>query len=194
MANKRREMTPYESSLFAEMKKLSKRANQRIVRLERETGFQEGFATKQLADYLSTDALNAWTPKGRVAVKSSLSAFEMKKVIKATKKFLNQETSRVAGVKAYQKRYEDKTGLKLTKERLNALFQAERNYTWIYDYFGASEKTAGGIFWDWEREHKNDDFETWLDNIRVYVYDRILDEKLYNDLLSLYEYAKGVNG
>ena len=193
MAQKR-EMTPYEASLFVEMKKLSKRANQRIVRLERETGLQESFATKQLADYLSTDKLNAWTEKGRVTAKTSLSAKQMKDVIKVTKKFLNQETSRVAGVKAYQKRYEDKTGLKLTKERLNALFQAERNYTWIYEYFGASEKTAGGIFWDWEREHKNDDFETWLDNIRVYLYERTLDEKLYNDLLSLYEYAKGVNG
>ena len=192
--SKKIEMTPYEASLFVEMKKLSKRANQRIVRLERETGLKESFATKQLADYLSSDKLNAWTEKGRVTAKTSLSAKQMKDVIKATKKFLNQETSRVAGVKAYQKRYEDKTGLKLTKERLNALFQAERNYTWIYEYFGASEKTAGGIFWDWEREHKNDDFETWLDNIRVYLYERTLDEKLYNDLLSLYEYAKGVNG
>lgn len=190
----KREMTPYEASLFVEMKRLSKRANQRIVRLERETGLQESFATKQLADYLSTDKLNAWTEKGRVTAKTSLSAKQMKDVIKATKKFLNQETSRVAGVKAYQKRYEEKTGLKITKERLNALFQAERNYTWIYEYFGASEKTAGGIFWDWEREHKNDDFETWLDNIRVYLYERTLDEKLYNDLLALYEYAKGVNG
>lgn len=190
----KREMTPYEASLFVEMKKLSKRANQRIVRLERETGLQESFATKQLADYLSTDKLNAWTEKGRVTAKTSLSAKQMKDVIKATKKFLNQETSRVAGVKAYQKRYEEKTGLKLTKERLNALFQSERNYTWIYEYFGASEKSAGGIFWDWEREHKNDDFETWLDNIRVYLYERTLDEKLYNDLLALYEYAKGVNG
>lgn len=157
-------------------------------------GLQNGFATKQLADYLSTDKLNAWTEKGRVTAKKSLSAKQMKDVIKATKKFLNQETSRVAGVKAYQKRYEEKTGLKLTKERLNALFQSERNYTWIYEYFGASEKSAGGIFWDWEREHKNDDFETWLDNIRVYLYERTLDEKLYNDLLALYEYAKGVNG
>lgn len=192
--SKKIEMTPYEASLFSEMKKLSKRANQRIVRLERETGVQEAFAIKQLADYLSSDKLNAWTEKGRVTAKTSLSAKQMKDVIKATKKFLNQETSRVAGVKAYQKRYEEKTGLKLTKERLNALFQAERNYTWIYEYFGASEKTAGGIFWDWEREHKNDDFETWLDNIRVYLYERTLDEKLYNDLLALYEYAKGVNG
>lgn len=42
MANKK-EMTPYEASLFAEMKKLSKRANQRIVRLEIETGIKERF-------------------------------------------------------------------------------------------------------------------------------------------------------
>lgn len=118
----------------------------------------------------------------------------MRDTIKATKQFLQQDVSRVAGVKVYQKKYEDLTGLKLTKKRLNALFQSERNYTWIYQYFGASEKSAGGIFWDWEREHKNEDFSTWLENIRVYLYDKTLDEKLYNDLLSLYEYAKGVKG
>ena len=39
-------MTPYEVSLFNEMKKLSKRANQRIVRLERETGIKERICNK----------------------------------------------------------------------------------------------------------------------------------------------------
>lgn len=62
MANKIN-LTPYEASLFAEMKKLSKRANQRIVRLERETGLQDSFAIKQLKDYLSSEKVNTWTEK-----------------------------------------------------------------------------------------------------------------------------------
>lgn len=40
--------------LFNELKKLSKTANQRILRLERLTGEKETFAVKQLTDYLST--------------------------------------------------------------------------------------------------------------------------------------------
>lgn len=85
----KREMTPYEASIFSEMKKLSKRANQRILRLERLTGANEPFATKQLADYLSSNLLNVWTRKGRVGVKSDLSVLQMKSVIKATKQFLD---------------------------------------------------------------------------------------------------------
>lgn len=57
------EMTPQQASLFSEMKKLSKQANQRIVRLERYAETNEPFATKQLADYLSSSTLNAWTSK-----------------------------------------------------------------------------------------------------------------------------------
>ena len=62
MANKIN-LTPYEASLFAEMKKLSKRANQRIVRLERETRVKDSFAIKQLKDYLSSNAVQTWTEK-----------------------------------------------------------------------------------------------------------------------------------
>lgn len=42
-------MTPYEASLFNEMKKLSKRANQRILRLERETGIKERICNKTIS-------------------------------------------------------------------------------------------------------------------------------------------------
>lgn len=57
------EMTPEQASLFNQMKKLSKQANQRILRLERYSGTNEPFATKQLADYLSSSTLNLWTKK-----------------------------------------------------------------------------------------------------------------------------------
>lgn len=63
MASRKVEMTPEQASLFSEMKKLSKRANQRIVRLERETGLQDSFAIKQLKDYLSSEKVNTWTKK-----------------------------------------------------------------------------------------------------------------------------------
>lgn len=57
------EMTPQQASLFNQLKKLSKQANQRIVRLERYAETSEPFAVKQLADYLSSSNLNIWTSK-----------------------------------------------------------------------------------------------------------------------------------
>lgn len=57
------EMTPQQASLFNQLKKLSKQANQRILRLERYAETSEPFAVKQLADYLSSSKLDIWTKK-----------------------------------------------------------------------------------------------------------------------------------
>lgn len=194
--SKKIEMTPYEASLFSEMKKLSKRANQRIVRLERETGVQEAFATKQLADYLSSEQVKGWTAKGRVTASKSLSATQMKAIIKATKQFLKADTSRVAGAKQYVEKISKQAGFKVPYHEASSMYQAERNYTWIYEYFGASEKSGGSYFWDFAREARDEhwDKETFIDNIMVYLHDRVLDEKLRADLEALYSYALGVNG
>ena len=57
------EMTPQQASLFNQLKKLSKQANQRIVRLERYAETSEPFAVKQLVDYMSSSKLELWTKK-----------------------------------------------------------------------------------------------------------------------------------
>ena len=56
-------MTPQQASLFNQLKKLSKQANQRILRLERYAQTKEPFAVKQLVDYLSSSKLELWTKK-----------------------------------------------------------------------------------------------------------------------------------
>lgn len=63
----RKVLTPEEQELFNELKKLSKRANQRIVRLERAFG-KDTWATKYLKEKLETEPVQAWTTKGRVKV------------------------------------------------------------------------------------------------------------------------------
>ena len=62
----KKEMSYQEQQLFNELKKLAKRANQRLLRMERLTGEQGLFASKQLYDYL--DRVNGLTLKGRVRV------------------------------------------------------------------------------------------------------------------------------
>ena len=84
---------------------------------------------------MSSDVVNVWTKKGRVGVKSTLSAQQMKSVIKATRNFLKQDTSRVAGVKAFQKSVTTKAGKKVSYKQANALYQAQTNYNWIYHKF-----------------------------------------------------------
>lgn len=95
---KKKELTREEQELFNELKKLSKRANQRIVRLEREFG-KDTWATKYLKEKLATEPLQAWTISGRVKANKSMTVTQMKATIKATNEFLNSSISTKRGIK-----------------------------------------------------------------------------------------------
>lgn len=97
------EMTAEQARLYTELKKLSKRANQRIVRLEREFG-TENLAIRNLRDKLAIEPLQAWTVSGRVKVNKSMSEIQMKATIKATNQFLNSKLSTRTGIKKAKKK------------------------------------------------------------------------------------------
>ena len=97
------EMTAEQARLYTELKKLSKRANQRIVRLEREFG-TENIAIRNLRDKLAIEPLQAWTFKGRVKVNKSMTEIQMKATIKATNQFLNSKLSTRSGIKKAKKK------------------------------------------------------------------------------------------
>lgn len=98
MPRVKKELTREEQELFSELKKLSKRANQRIVRLEREFG-KDTWATKYLKEKLATEPLQSWSISGRVKANKSMTVTQMKATIKATKEFLNSSISTKRGVK-----------------------------------------------------------------------------------------------
>ena len=98
MPRVKKELTREEQELFNELKKLSKRANQRIVRLEREFG-KDTWATKYLKEKLATEPLQAWTVSGRVKANKTMTVTQMKATIKATREFLNSSISTKRGVK-----------------------------------------------------------------------------------------------
>lgn len=89
----KKEMTPSEQKLFNDLKKLSKRANQRLVRLERLTGEKGTFASKQLYDYLDSSELKALSKTGRIRVSKEFSFTQLKAIIKATMQFLESPES-----------------------------------------------------------------------------------------------------
>lgn len=92
------ELTQEERELFTELKKLSKRANQRILRLEREFG-RDTWATKYLKEKLTTEPLQAWTKSGRVKASKKMTIHQMRDTIKATNEFLNSSISTKSGIK-----------------------------------------------------------------------------------------------
>lgn len=60
MPKKKINLNEKQQLLYNELKKLSKRANQRIVRLERSFD-KDTWATKKLKEKLSIEKLGAWT-------------------------------------------------------------------------------------------------------------------------------------
>lgn len=179
-------MTKEEQLLYNEMRKLSKRANQRILRIERLTGITNAFSIKQLQDYLSSDVLKAWTKKGRVSMSKKFSETQMRAVIKATNEFLSSGVSTIKEISEYRQKLSAREGIPLSIKDVNLLYQIRKNYEWIYDYFGSD-------FWDLARESVKENWteEKFIDRVFSHISDRTLDEELRRDLQDLYEYTRG---
>lgn len=102
-------LTGKQSKLYNQIRLEVKRANQRLVRLERAYGTNT-WASKKLQSRLNTEIVNGWTESGRIKLNKSMSISQLKAVAKATKLFNNSKTSTVKGVKETIKN--TKTGLR----------------------------------------------------------------------------------
>lgn len=99
--------------LYNEVLKEVKRANQRLVRIERETG-RNSWAGKRLESKLDS-YINAWTDSGRVRINKSMSMTKLHAIQKATRQFLESQTSTVGGIKKTIKN--QKQGIKQSLSR-----------------------------------------------------------------------------
>lgn len=181
---KKIEMTKEEQKLYNELVKLAKRANQRIVRLERLTGIKESFATKQLADYLSAYPVQGWSTKGRVRVSKNFTETQMISIIKATTVFLEDiENSLISGIKKQKKEVEKSIGKPITYSQLNTLYNASELYKWANDEFGSKfwKDFAPLVF----EKTKNE----WVEYCATYI-DKINDLTVKDRLKVLYDYLK----
>ena len=171
-----------KEELFNELKKLSKRANQRILRLERLTGIEEPFAVKQLYDYLSS--VDGISEKGRVRVSKKFNETQMIAIIKATKNFLEDEkNSTISGVKKQKAEIEKSLGKPVSYSQINTLYSASSLYQWANDEFGSRfwKDFAPLVF----TQPKNE----WVEYCAMYI-DKINDITVLNKLRVLYDYLK----
>lgn len=173
-------MTNEELKYYNELKKLSKRANQRLVRLEREFG-KDSWGAKELKSLLDNEQLKGWTVTGRVKVNKSMDIETMQAIIKATEKFLkNKATSTVSGIKKIRKKqienikksqanfnvdtgdFEDLSYSEA--ESLYSIFE-DKNYQNISSYMKASEVWALIS----EAKENNMTKNQFLDNVKNYI-------------------------
>lgn len=174
-------MTSEESILYNDLKKLVKRANQRIVRLERLVESQGEFATKQLYDYLESEVLQAKTKQGRIKI-SDLNQEQMQAVKQAVEEFLNDPFSTTGNIKKYKRKIEKSLGMKITYKELSAMYAARELWKWVDDEYGS-------LFWiDFAPRIFAEDKETWVDFAAKYT--ETNDEDVKEKLRRIYDYIR----
>lgn len=181
---KKIEQTPDEAILYRDLQKLVKRANQRLLRIERETGEKGTFAAKQLYDYLGSSELNAITQTGRIRLRKSYNMTQMQAIKKATEKYLKEPTSKVRGVRKYKEKVSEESGKPLDYSQANTIYQARKDFWWIYDYLTPSEFWAIGN----TCKEYNWSVEKFIDEISSHI-DLVMDEDLRFSLIELYNYV-----
>ena len=170
---KKKELTKEQQELYTELKKLAKRANQRLVRLEREFGINT-WASKKLQNRLVADPLQAWTSKNRVRVNKSMNITQMRATLKAVNQFLNSKTSTKRGIKQIKKTTIKSIAIslgtddeELTNEQAEVLYDmlSDDYVTDILRYIPASE------FWALIEEAKEmkDTEKSFIDRIKAYI-------------------------
>lgn len=170
---KKKELTKEQQELYTELKKLTKRANQRLVRLEREFGTNT-WASKKLMNRLVADPLQAWTSKNRVRVNKSMNITQMRAILKAVNQFLNSKTSTKRGIKQIKKTTIKNIAIslgtddeELTNEQAEVLYDmlSDDYVTDILRYIPASE------FWSLIEEAKEmkDTEQSFINRIKTYI-------------------------
>lgn len=188
---KKIEMTPEQEQLYSELRLMVKKANQRLLRLERLTGKKGTFGAKQLYDYLGISQINAISETGRIKLSKKYSVNQLLMIRKATRQFLESGASTEKEVKRriakYEAQIEKETGKKkkISAEQADVLYRSGKNYTWIYEYIPKSE------FWGiWVPTAKIQGWDviTWQEEISERIRQE-LDEELKADLEALYYYV-----
>ena len=123
---------PKNPELYEEVRKLVKKANQRLVRLERNFGVNS-WGSKKLRNELDIETLNAWTSSNRIRFNKKMTETQLNAIKKATQSFISSKTSRVKGVKQVQKKQIE--GLRRSLSSPDLIVSVEDTET-LYNFFG----------------------------------------------------------
>lgn len=168
-----------------ELNKLIKTANMRLSRLEKLTGLKSSFAAQELKDYLDTDKIKGWSPIGRIRILPNMTESQKIAIEKATKNFLKDELSTIAGVKNLTAKYSKETGKEISFRYSARIYGAYRNWKYYQRKYDLDSK-----FWkDIAPEVDDNSKEAFIDIVSRYINTEI-DKSVERDLSELYNYLK----
>lgn len=185
----KKEMTTEEKELYNDLKMLVKRANQRLVRLERLTAEKESFSAKQLFDYLSSEKLKAVTKTKRIKTEN-FNLEQMEAIKSAVENFLDKDSlSTVSNIKKYKAKVEKAIGTKVSFKDLSSIYKARDLWKW-------SEEQYGSAFWtDFAPRILEQNKNEWIEFAKTYSQEGN-DLELKEKLSQIYDYIQkhGIKG
>lgn len=185
----KKEMTTEEKELHNDLKMLVKRANQRLVRLERLTGEKDSFSSKQLFDYLSSEKLKAVTKTNRIKTEN-FNLEQMEAIKNAVEKFLDKDSlSTVSNIKKHKAKVEKAIGTKVSFKDLSAIYKARDLWKWTDEQYGSA-------FWtDFAPRILEQNKNEWIEFAKLYSQEGN-DLELQGKLSQIYDYIQkhGVRG
>ena len=185
----KKEMTTEEKELYNDLKMLVKRANQRLVRLERLTGEKDSFSSKQLFDYLSSEKLKAVTKTNRIKTEN-FNLEQMEAIKNAVENFLDKDSlSTVSNIKKYKAKVEKAIGTKVSFKDLSTIYKARDSWKW-------AEEQYGSAFWtDFAPRILDQNKNEWIEFAKLYSQEGN-DLELQGKLSQIYDYIQkhGIRG
>ena len=178
----KKELNQEEQILYNELKKLAKRANQRILRIERLTGEKGLFSAKQLYDYL--DVVEGISKTGRIRVSKNFSKIQMEGILKATKNYLEDTANTTQReLKRRKVELEKSVGKSISWRQFSTFYEASELYKWATEEFGSK-------FWkDFAPRVYTMSKLSWIEFCASYI-DKVNDIDILDRLKALYDYLK----
>ena len=179
----KREMTLEEKELYNDLKKLVKRANQRLVTMEKLVGEKDSFASKQLFDFLSSEKLKAVTKTNRIKTEN-FNLEQMEAIKSAVENFLDKDSlSTITNIKKYKAKVEKAIGTEVSFKDLSAIYRARDLWKWAEDQYGSA-------FWtDFAPRILDQNKNEWIKFAKTYA-EEGNDLELKEKLSQIYDYIQ----
>jgi len=179
----KKEMTSEEKELYGELRTLVKRANQRLLSLERLVGEKDSFAAKQLFDYLSSEKLKAVTKTNRIKTEN-FNLEQMGAIKSAVENFLDKDSlSTITNIKKYKAKVEKALGTEISFKDLSAIYRARDLWKWAEDQYGSA-------FWtDFAPRILDQNKNEWIKFAKTYA-EEGNDLELKEKLSQIYDYIQ----
>ena len=174
--------------LEKETRKLVSKANARLDSLQRR--YKSGtWASKRLANRLSSNKFNMWSKKGKIKTGKNLTKTQLIGVNKAINQFLNSQTSTKKGISTWKKNQVESIKLNrsddpaFTEEDAEDFFEmfGENDFQYFGDKIGASKLQE--IIYDAIKA--NDSEDNFLDRLELYI--ELNDLDIREKAIRLYE-------